>query len=281
MPVPTKKTKPKTNASFSVEDFTNENEGTKTIIYGPSGIGKTTLAAQLDKNVFIAPDDGGRNYANPITGGALKAIKGISSFQHALDALESFDSIAPDAQAITVDTISALELWAKDYVVQNFPKEKGGQAEHFGDYSWGNGSVHLFTSMARLLTKLDHIVVNGTDVVLLAQSATIMKANRAGDDYLFNVPKLNHVKSNPTNSIWSLYCEWADHVVYVDTDTTVKTEKGAKVGKASGSMKRRLLVRAQPHTFAKQCGLVDPDTEYISFDDPSDNSLWKFMSKGA
>ena len=78
---PPRKPKPADQKVFKAVAWTGAGEGIKAMIYGGSGIGKTTLAALLPNNpVFIGVDDGGRLIKHPVTGDDLMHFPGIETF---------------------------------------------------------------------------------------------------------------------------------------------------------------------------------------------------------
>jgi len=266
--------------SFSLAEWTNEGQGQKLVIYGKSGIGKTTLAAQLQNAVFIGLDDGGRHIHNPLTNKPVKAISGITSFLDLRDALGQ-NGLFPDDCTIVVDTFTKCQELIEAHVVEHVAKEKGGNAKNLNDFGWGDGFRHVYEHARLILSDLDAHIQAGRNVILLCQLDQITVANSAGADFLEDGPKL---QQNRKGSIRTEVCEWADHVCRIGyLDFQVLKGESQKTGKvASQDETRAVFTGGAPHFIAKSRPIngyrIPP---IISFDGPEDNALWQFLFEGA
>ena len=191
-------TKPSTSAAparpakqFTIQEWGSSNDGEKIVIYGKTGMGKTTLASMAPNPVFIGFDDGGRKIIHPKTGKRLPMVPGIEGFADLRDALRQ-PMLWPAKSTVVIDTITKLESVMEPYIFANY-KTKGGVAKNMRDYGW-DGPAHLLDCVRLLLTDLDGLVRAGHNVILLAQLAQISVANSEGLDYLEDGPKLQHNK---------------------------------------------------------------------------------------
>jgi energy-coupling factor transporter ATP-binding protein EcfA2 len=263
--------------TFGVADWSGTTEGEKVVIYGKSGIGKTSLAAQIPGAIFIGLDDGGRKITNPITGQPVKAVQGITSVYDLRDALNQA-SLWPDGCSIVIDTVTKFEELSEAYLFENY-KTKKGTATSMRDFGW-DGAGYLLDTLRLLLTDLDPHIRKGHNVILLSQLAQVRVANAEGTDYLEDGPKLQH--NNQYSSRTEL-CEWSDHVLRVGyLDSTVIREEGKKVGKVSGDETRAVFSGGARHFIAKSRpidGYRIPTV--IPFETHADNSLWQFLLEGA
>ena len=126
---------------FKIVDW--DRAGKKVILYGDSGMGKTTLAMLLADPVFIGTDDGGGVMRHPVTGKKLKVVEGVEDFYDVRDALHSDIFDAHDS--IVIDTITEVQRWAVPYTCETTHKckqEGGGVAAHIEDYGWHKGYRH-------------------------------------------------------------------------------------------------------------------------------------------
>jgi len=261
--------------TFSIGTWTGENEGDKVVLYGTSGVGKTSLAAMAPGAVFIGVDDGGRRIRHPETGEPLRAVTGVETFCDVRDALHQKGLVSAD-ETIVVDTLTKVEHLAEPYMFETIKHEKGGTVSCLEGYGYGKGYTHLHDTMRSLLQDLDALVRQGVNVVLICQNMAIRKANPAGTDYLYDGPKLSH-PSSEKNSVRLLVCEWADHVInvsYKDVGQSVEAARGARYGKVKGGTTRVLYTHPEPHFFAKSRTLEHPT---ITFEDVADGSLWHFL----
>lgn len=263
---------------FSIQEWGSANEGEKILIYGKSGMGKTTLASLAPNPVFIGLDDGGRKIIHPKTGKRLPMVPGVSDFQDLRDAIRQ-PGLLSARSSFVIDTVTKLESLMEPYIFANF-KTKGGTAKNMRDYGW-DGPAHLLDCFRLLLTDLDGLVRAGHNVILLAQLAQISVANSEGLDYLEDGPKLQH---NKQYSVRTELCEWADHVFRIGyTDMTViKEDAKAKAGKITGDGTRCIYTGGAQHYMAKTRPIgTNRVPPLVSFDTPETDDLWQFMFNGA
>lgn len=267
--------------TFSIAPFSTEGHGKRLMLYGKSGIGKSSLAALIDGAVFLAADDGAKGIINPATGKVVDYIPGIASFQDTRDALHQ-KSLWTEGQTLVFDTITRFQTpWAEQYVIDNIPKEKGGRAKNLNEFGWGDGYRHVYDTMRLPLSDLESHIAAGRNVLFLAQLDQVRVANAGGADYLEDGPKLQH---NNKGSVRTEYIEWCDHVFRIGyLDLGLQGPADATVAKAKGEdMSRAVYTGGAAHFIAKSRlinGYRIPAV--ISFSDETDDSLWQYVLNGA
>lgn len=265
--------------TFSIQTWSDANEGEKIVMYSKSGVGKTTLASLVPNTVFFGLDDGGRKVIHPVTGERLKVVPGIEGFQDIRDALHQ-DNLYGDDTTIVFDTATKLEEIMEPYIFQNY-KQKGATVTAMRQYGW-DGPAHVLDCFRLLLTDLDAHVRKGRNVILLAQLGQITVANAEGVDYLEDGPRVSH---NKQYSVRSEMCEWADHVFrlgYLNFNVS-KDNDNAKTGKVQGGdATRAVFTGGAQHYIAKSRPIdgyrIPP---VVSFEHHADDSLWKYVFEGA
>lgn len=274
-------TAPRAAKTFSIVTYGDSKEGEKVILYGPSGGGKTSLAATTPNPVFFPIDDGARKIIHPVTGAELRAIRGVESLEDMRDALRQHN-LFNEGDTAVIDTITKVQDdFGIPYTLKTVKKEKGGDAQNVEDYGYGKGYTHLLGSMRLLLPDFDNLIRKGVNVLLLAQTANSRVANAEGTDYIQEGPKL-HQDSNV--SIRSEFCAWADHVLRIGHGnfTVARANDKATKGKISGDSTRLIYTQPRLHFIAKnRCMPFGRVPEIVSFDSPSDDSIWQFVFKGA
>lgn len=258
------------NKTFQVKVWSGDNEGEKIIVYADSGMGKTTLGSMAPTPVFIGLDDGGRKIVNPKTGEPLNFIDGIETFDDVRAALHQY-SLFDDYQTVVIDTGTRMEDLALDWTLDNVKTEKGAITNRIEGYGWGKGYRHLYDTMRFPLTDLDPLVRKGKNILILCQMAQVSVANSGGEDFLCDVPKLQAQHGKTCPAVWSLYNEWADHVLKIGLN-----DLSSRDGKAASSGERVIFVHGQVHFKAKS-RTIPCEYPLITFSEPADDAIWQYL----
>jgi hypothetical protein len=221
--------------------------GHRILLYGPGGIGKTTLATllpgpvafidldeslprlrpQLDaagRTANIMPVDGVRDWA---------ALRGVLQ----ADGWEGVKSIV-------IDTATKAEELAIAWTLENVMQD-GKRCTSVEGYGYGKGYGYVFDTFLCLLGDLDRHSRAGRNVVLICHDCTSTVPNPSGEDWLRYEPRLQSPASGKA-SIRLRTREWADHVLFVGYDVNV-----TKDGKGQGSGTRTIYTAELPHCMAK------------------------------
>jgi hypothetical protein len=220
--------------------------GHRTLLYGPGGIGKTTLAANFPgRVVFFDLDESlGRLRGLPDV-----QVVPVSTWPEIRAALQSPGWEGVDA--IVIDSLTKAEELCVAYTLETVPHEKGHRVARLEDYGYGKGYQHAFDTFLPLLGDLDQHCRAGRNVLLVCHDCTNNVPNPTGDDWLRYEPRLQ----SPTSGKASirLRCrEWADHVLFIGYDVDVKD------GKGRGAGTRTIYPSELPHCMAKSRTVRDP-----------------------
>lgn len=276
--VPERKVSPlpvrKPAKKFTVKPWDAAEEGEKIIIYADTGMGKTTLASLAPNPVFLGLDEGGRKLRHPITGELLRVIEGIETYQDVRDALQQ-TNLFDDSETGVIDTATILQDWAVPHMIATIPKEKGDMVKNIVGYGYNKGYQHLYDLMKFILQDCDRLVHQGKNVILVAQATPNKVSNPGGEDYLRDGPRLYAGKP----STEALYCEWADHILRIDYQNVWVTKQDDKKGKVKGDTTRVIYTQPEVYFRAKSRTLT-AEQAVVSFEDPTDDSIWKFIFGG-
>ena len=242
VPPPPAQSAPRKQVQFSTP---SNKGGHRVVLYGPGGIGKTTLAAMLPgKTVFFDLDESLGKLPNlpPM------AVVEVSSWADMRTALQSdgWDGV----DNIVIDTLTKAEELAVTHTLENTTQD-GKKSPSVEGYGYGKGYGYVFDTFLPLLADLDRHCRAGRHVVLICHDCTSTVPNPAGEDWLRYEPRLQSPNSGKA-SIRLRVREWADHVLFIGYDVAVD-----KDGKGRGAGTRTLYTAELPHCMAKSRSTQD------------------------
>jgi hypothetical protein len=232
----------------------------RVLLYGPGGIGKSTLASMAPGAVFIDIEGGTGELDVP-------RVEGVQSFA---DLRAVLQSTALDAyQTIILDSATKAEEWASAHTLEHVKHEKGHRVDSLEGYGFGKGYMHLYDTFLLLLADLDGQVRRGRNVVLIAHECIVDAPNPFGDDFIRYEPHLQNPKSGKA-SIRNRVVQWADHVLFIGYDVMTKD------GKGQGGGTRTIYTSELPSHIAKsrRASLAVP------FTGPDDGEIWNTIIGG-
>ena len=218
--------------------------GHRVVLYGPGGIGKTTLATQLPGPVAIIDlDDSLPRLVSQIDTGNILPVSNVEVWTDLRDALQAdgWD----DVRSIVIDTGTRAEEMAIAHTLAVVPHEKGHTCKRLEDFGFGKGYSHVYDTFLPLLSDLDRHTRAGRHVAILCHDCTSTVPNPAGEDWLRYEPRLQSPNSGKA-SIRLRVREWADHVLFLGYDISV-----GKDGKGRGAGTRTVYPSELPHCMAK------------------------------
>jgi hypothetical protein len=221
--------------------------GHRVVLFGPGGIGKTTLAAHAPGPVaFFDLDDslprlqGSLDAAGIL--GNIMPVSGVENWQELRSVLQSdgWDSV----KTVVVDSTTKAEELAVVHTLETVLAD-GKRVNSIEGYGYGKGCGFVFDTFLPLLADLDRHSRAGRNVILICHDCTCNVPNPAGEDWLRYEPRLQSPTSGKA-SIRLRVREWADHVLFIGYDVAVN-----KDGKGCGSGTRTLYPAELPHCMAK------------------------------
>lgn len=232
-------------STLTVSSGAMQGVGQKICIYGPGGVGKTSLAAAVVdvglNPLFIDAEDSSKFL--DVARVSPKSWDEVRQVLHTPDLMDDYD-------CVVVESLTKLEDWANQWVCQNIPHEKGNTIRGIEDYGYGKGYQHIYEAFLCLLGDLDAITRTGKHVFATAHVCTETVPNPEGENWLQYQPRL---QSPPKiGKVRERVKEWCDHLLFVDFD------KAVAKAKAIGHGTRTIYCAERPTYWAKSRSLADP-----------------------
>ena len=197
----------------------------KALFYGPEGIGKSTLAAQMPEPVFIDVDGGTARLP-------VARLPRPTSWSMLVDEVRAARNGEVPCSTLVIDTADAAEALARAHVMAR----NGWESIETPGY--GKGYALVVEEFSRLLDLLSECVDRGINCVLLSHSVVANITRPDESTYNAFAPNLIDRK-NASNA--ALAKAWADLVLFLDYKVYVETDKSGK-GRATGG---RRVVRTR------------------------------------
>lgn len=195
----------------------------KVVTYGPEGIGKSSLAAQFPRPVFI-DTEGSTTEMN------VDRLPKPTSWEMLRQQVEWVKQQAGRFGTLVIDTID----WAEMLCVESVCAKHGKKG--IEDFGYGNGYVYTKEEFGRFLNLLSDVIDAGIHVILVAH-AQIVKFEQpdemgAYDRYQLKLGKKTSSQTAP------LVKEWADMVLFINYKTfSVAADQKATKHKGQGGMR--------------------------------------------
>ena len=192
----------------------------KVVIYGPEGVGKSTLAGQTPQPVFL-DTEGGTHHLD------VARFDAATTWDEINAGVSQLAQVDHPFKTLVIDTADWLEKRLAEHLCRKTNKES------IEDFGYGKGWVILAEEFARFLTSLDSLTARGMHVVFLAHS-TVKKFEAPDQAGSYDRFELKLSKQNAP-----LLKEWADLVLFGNFVTKVAEKDNGKMRGIGG--KERVL----------------------------------------
>lgn len=236
---------------MKIIDETQESRpnGVVGVIYGPEGIGKTSLAAALDKPLFFDAEKGAH-------GIKVARIDEVLSFSSLMNVMQELINAHGDYRTFVLDTADAVEV----KMLADLCAEK--KIDSIEDIPYGKGYTMHAERFAQLLEKARAVAESGMNVVIVAH-AEIRKFELPDERGSYDRWTLKLSKQTAPK-----LKECADFIVFINYKTNiVAADKKAGETKSHATGGRRWCYTSHTTAFDAKCRCFLDLPEECSLDD--------------
>lgn len=200
------------------------SKGIKTVIYGPEGIGKTTLAAQFPGAVFI-DTEGSTKHMD------VARLPLPSSWQMILEEARWVRDNPDEVGTLILDTAD----WAEQMEIKELCDQK--HWDGLEDPGYGKGYTYSAERFGELLNIFNEIVEKGVNVVVTAH-AWLRKVELPEE-----MGSYDHWEMKTSKKVAPMIREWGDMVLFLNYKTVIVNVdgKGQAKGKNKAQGGRRMM----------------------------------------
>lgn len=194
----------------------------KVVLYGPEGIGKSSLAAQFPDPIFIDTEGSTGNMD-------VARMDKPASWTYLHQQIDYVKQNRP-CKTLVIDTVDWAERLGIEFVTSRANKQS------ITSFGYGEGFIQLEEEFGKFLNKLSDLVENGIHVVLTAH-AKITKFEQPDEMGAYDRWELK-LGNKTTAKTASLVKEWADMVLFMNYKTfSVATDDKGKKHKGQGGVR--------------------------------------------
>ena len=187
----------------------------KVVIYGPEGIGKTTLASQFPDPLFLDLEEGSSTMD-------VKRVDDIITWAQLGAVLTELVKDPSICRTVVIDTADKAEMLASNAVCQE------RNVKGIEDIGYGKGWQYLAEKMASMVAMCSLLIRKGVNMVIIAHAA-MRKFEQpeemgASDRWELKLSK----------KVAPLFKEWADMLLFLNYKTTVAEAANGKAKAIGG-----------------------------------------------
>lgn len=197
----------------------------KVVLYGPEGIGKTTLAAAFPGALFIDTEGGTKRLD-------VARLPRPESWEMLLDEVDSVRRGEYACGTLVIDTAD----WAERLCVRAVCER--GHVRGIEDFGYGKGYTYLKEEFSNLLDALEGVTAAGCNVIVTAH-AQITKFEQPDE-----MGSYDRWTMKTSKQVAPLLREWCDALLFANYKTIVVKDGDGKSAKGKAQGGRRVLYTA-------------------------------------
>lgn len=229
-------------------------------VYGPEGIGKSSLAALCPGVVFADLEMSTMDLDVSRVGGISVPNDPAASWANLRTWVQSLSG-----GVYAIDSITRAEDWCAAWVIKNKKSNEGAAAsDSLEDFKYRAGLTFVVDEFRRFLGDIDSAFSRGTSFIMIAHNRVNRIKNPDGSDFIRHEPRL---VDDPKGSNMLQWVQFLDHLLFIDLD------KNIDKGKVKGSGSRRIYLDTSPMRLSKTRSLPMAPMPF----DPGETPLWSML----
>lgn len=195
----------------------------KVVLYGPEGIGKSTLASQFPLPLYI-DTEGSTKHMN------VRRLPTPQTWEDLMQEIQYVIAHPEVCRTLVIDTADWAEKLATKYVLTAYAD--GKTVDNIEAFGYGKGYVFLETEFHNMLNLCEQVIAAGVNVVITAHAIvkTFYEPDGFGQYDRYELKLLK--KDSP------LLKEWADMLLFANYKTRIVKDQN---GRAKGQGGERVL----------------------------------------
>lgn len=236
---------------FQVSSGKISNFGWKVGIYGPEGIGKSSLAALCPGATFADIELSMKDMN-------VARVKGVNDWSDLRSWVQSLTS-----GIAGIDTMTRAEDWAAQHVIHNKKSNEGRSAvDSLEDFKYKAGIRFVNDEFKKLFGDIDGATRRGVSFIMVAHQRVKKFTDPDGSNFVRYEPMLVDTDEISNMRQW---VQFLDHCAFIDLDRSVDKNKV----KSSGS--RSIYLDTSASHVSKCRGISNEKIDYVE----GDLTLWQ------
>ena len=255
MAPPTRQSKPAFSVSRGIT-----RKSWKVGLYGPEGIGKSSLAALCPGVIFADLE-----HSTEDMDVARVDVEAVG------DPVKSWSNLRAWVQSLSsgiycIDSMTRAEDWCASWVIKNKKSNEGAAAsDSLEDFKYKAGLTFVVDEFRRFIGDIDNAFVRGASFILVSHNRIKKFKNPDGTDFIRYEPLL--VDDDKASNMRQ-FVQFLDHLLFIDLDKNVNNR-----GKVQGSGSRTIYLDTSPARMSKTRSLP---TDPMPFD-RGETALWGML----